>query len=355
MRLDKFENGLPITGREIFALKTYQGVGTIDRARGKRYAKTIYRTINAMLYPGIDNEIERVFKDDEILNGEHIKDAEELLEIMKNLYSVSYKNATNMKEDEHGVRIDRVSSIEKMKKEKEILSNFSVSANGKYNPSFIKNEMALVEVNIKPKTICSDINYLLKEESYFPSEREILVMPFNKVTVEEKEINEKDRKIKNSKGNEAKLKVYVTIEPPPKARPLTKEESKDKERAMKIFKDKSKRENAKEFLNDIQIGNMSGKDGEETLKTIQEKEIKDYIEWKEAFRTVFKYEVREKQLEIDKQLEEIQIKRERKKEEIRKLTEGRNLTGLKEAIQVVGTPQKDNMLKEFETNIERGK
>ena len=322
MRLDKFENGLPITGREIFALKTYQGVGTIDRARGKRYAKTIYRTINAMLYPGIDNEIERVFKDDEILNGEHIKDAEELLEIMKNLYSVSYKNATNMKEDEHGVRIDRVSSIEKMKKEKEILSNFSVSANGKYNPSFIKNEMALVEVNIKPKTICSDINYLLKEESYFPSEREILVMPFNKVTVEEKEINEKDRKIKNSKGNEAKLKVYVTIEPPPKARPLTKEESKDEE---------------------------------ETLKTIQEKEIKDYIEWKEAFRTVFKYEVREKQLKIDKQLEEIQIKRERKKEEIRKLTEGRNLTGLKEAIQVVGTPQKDNMLKEFETNIERGK
>ena len=300
---DPLRGPLDYTEEEKFAIEVYEGV--VPGGGHLGHDPEAYRTINAMMFPGIDNEMERIFDNGSKLNADAIYQAEELLERSVALYSVMYKYGQRMPGDKVGYRVDRASAAKLAAEEGKTISNFSTSITG--YKRFSKADIALEKIHIKQGTPCADFKEILGSDGYYLSdEAEVLVAPMCPIEVlEEREpISQEELKIRNTRGGHASRVYEMRTVVPEKAEPLTEEEQRDYDEQRRIFESEEYRDAAATFISKLDYLRRDGFKKEEASIIIDQEDLKRYLEWKSAFQAVYRYRVRERMLEIDREVEE---------------------------------------------------
>lgn len=293
------------TDAEKEAIKIYIGEAGGMSSKVLANSGSSYEILNAILFPGIMNELTRVFDDGKFLPTYAIEHApEELLEVSTQLYSAMYKYGKNMSGPVHIRRADRSASFPEIERRGETVSNFSTTTNRKFLDFTVngKKNVTLVVGDILPGTVCADFREILSDDYNLSNEREILVAPFTPVEYKEVGMKSYEKRLQDRVGNPPNRKLKMTLKPPQKAKPLTEEEKSDKDKQMQIFHDPDKKRLALTFLNAIQWHRGQGKTQEETMAELDPQIVDGYIEWKNAFQSVYRYNVREIALSLDRQM-----------------------------------------------------
>ena len=372
MKEENLQRKLGITEEELEAVKIYQG------AEIPRIALAIdggaYKIMNSLLFPGIDNELSRIFiEGDYRFNPKALLKPEEILKIQEDLYSAMYKYGKQKKEKEKTVRFGRKSSTGEMKRRGEVVQNLSTTKNFDEVLAFEKNVSDYFEIEIEPGVACIDIEEILGEEDKF-HEEEILIAPYNKVEIREEELTEKNMKELGENAIDTDIigkKLVVKVRPLPSNsknfKRLSRRERKDKEEKLKYLNDENNKKiscNLITKLIEIKEGSFERKGelyniGEDLpeeeilnknqiLKLIDPEELEVYSKWKEAYQTVLRYNIRERVNEIEKQNKEKQARKEKKEiyknirdDALREMTKERSGLALKEISKVLG--EKENI------------
>ena len=387
MKNEKLQRELGITEDEIKAIKIYQGANIPKIALTR--CGDAHKIMNSLMFPGISEELSRIFIEGEYsLNPEALLKPEEILKIQEDLYSAMYKYGKQKKGKEKTVRFGRKSSTSEMKKRGEIVQNLSTTKNFEEVLAFEKNIGDYFEIEIEPGTACIDINEILGKESQFYEEDEILIAPYNKVEINEKELTEKNMKELEENEIDTDIigkKLVVKVSPLPSNskifKRLNRRERKDKEEKLRYLNDENNKRiscNLITKLIEIKKKSLEGEldiirkdlseeeiikgeilNKEQFLKLIDPEDLEIYSKWKEAYQTVLRYNIREKVNEIEKWNKEKQAKKEKKEiyknikeDELNNLTEERSDLALKETLKILR--EKENIRPRKTNEYERG-
>lgn len=292
-----------------------------------------YQTFNMMMFPGVGNEITRILDYRNSIEPNDFMDAKQILSLSEKIYSAMYKYSKKMLQDEYVSRTDTRDSFNETEKRGETLSFFSTTAAQSYF-KYIKANTVIIDAVIEKGAVCIDYREVLPNNLKAYSEQEILVSPFTPVEIEEAEMNDDEKSFLDDNGNPPERKVKMRIKKQPDVTPLTDEEKKDKEEKLSIYYNEEYIDNAVEFLEYLKTMSK-GKTKEQVLENIDKEKMQMYIEWKEAFQTVFKYRTREIALDIDKQIEEEAKQGEQsiQDEELEKLTKTRRTSKINQIVQ----------------------
>lgn len=387
MKEENLQRKLGITEEELEAVKIYQG------AEIPRIALAIdggaYKIMNSLLFPGIDNELSRIFiEGDYRFNPKALLKPEEILKIQEDLYAAMYKYGKQKKEKEKTVRFGRKSSTGEMKRRGEVVQNLSTTKNFDEVLAFEKNVSDYFEIEIEPGAACIDMGEILGKEDKF-QEEEILIAPYNKVEISEEEFTEENMKELGENDVDTDIigkKLVVKVSPLPYNskifKRLNRRERKDKEEKLKYLNDENNKKiscnvitklieikeesfDDEEFdiiieaLSEGEISEEEILNKEQILELIDPEELEIYSKWKEAYQTVLRYNIRERVNEIEKHNKEKQAKKEKKEiykkikeDELNNLTEERSDLALKETLKVLG--EKENIRPRETNEDERG-
>lgn len=157
------ENGYLISSNDLSLYKT---------------KSTIFNKItNMFLYPDMFNEYERTKNDDKYLPPiNEINDVLRMYDSIVNLASYVYEYAESI------YRIDRMSTINLVNQLGYNPSFFSCSKEHQNEKFFDKNAPILIKLNIKNSLIV-DMSELLGNEYISNDEREIIILPFHKLSI----------------------------------------------------------------------------------------------------------------------------------------------------------------------------
>lgn len=168
----------------------------------------IYRTINALMFPGIHNEKERIITEGHILNPNAIIELKTLLNIFSRLAL-----AARMRCDNSTIfsrRIDRVSTVSLLM-HGEIPSFFS-TGKGEFQQNYSKKAgLVLLEFQINPNIPVIDVETILGDEYLKKEEREILIPPFLAIDIFEIPLNCHEKCITDLNGDPPKCKFNVVF------------------------------------------------------------------------------------------------------------------------------------------------
>lgn len=104
-----------------------------------------YRTLNALLFDGIENEKERIYKEKRKLNPVFIELIENTLEIYRGIFAVMCRKKGNQLSVSKVKRVDRKASL--MAYLKGHTESFVSCTNGEYDDEFAsKNNIILLEI-----------------------------------------------------------------------------------------------------------------------------------------------------------------------------------------------------------------
>ncbi len=287
---------------EMFAIRIYEGVNPGGGTLGDDLEA--YKTINAMNYPGIANELERIFDDKAVINPTAIFQSTELMSTSLDLYSVMYKYGQRMTKDRKGYRVDRASAAKLIYETGRVVSNFSTSTTGYKN--FSKADIALEEVVIKKGTPCADFKEVFGAKDYeLSGESEILVAPGALVVSEAPRPPQspEELKMKNKSFKPASAVYVMTVSPPEKPKELTQAEEEDMFQSEIFLHDEKNRARAATFITKLVDLSHQGYSKDEAMKIISEDDMKAYLAWKEAFQRVYGYATRQIALQIDQDVE----------------------------------------------------
>lgn len=138
----------------------------------------IYKIVNMFLYPDMSNEYERTKVDGECLPK--IENIEAFLNMYDSLVELSkYVHGYN----ERLYRVDRESTVSFVKNNGYNPSNFSCSKTKKLGLFYSKSKNILLELNIKNAFII-DVAELLNTEYNMCKEREVMLLPFHNINIE---------------------------------------------------------------------------------------------------------------------------------------------------------------------------
>lgn len=173
--------------RRIDALRLYGGdirkrcndgsIGSISR--DSIYGDdALYRTLNALLFEGNENELERILKEGHKLNSDFIRRIDETVQIYTDIFTLMKEEKPDITDSVIGKRIERVSSLTYY--ENGLTQSFFSSSKRDYEPEFShKNGIVLIETEITPNVPYIDFEEILTWEEYKNlAEREILLPPF---------------------------------------------------------------------------------------------------------------------------------------------------------------------------------
>ena len=301
---ESYETAHPLdySEAEKFAIRIYEGVSPGGGTLGDDLQA--YKTINAMNYPGISNELERIFDDKSGINPSAIYQVSELMQKSLDLYTVMYKYGQRMTRDRKGYRVDRASAAKLVYETGKTISNFSTSTSGYKN--FSKAEIALEEVVIKQGTPCADFKEVLGVQNYeLMTESEILVAPG--CIVESKPPrapeSESEKKMKNKSYGLATAVYEMTVSAPERPQDLTQEEEEDVFQNDLYISDVEHRKEAASFIAKLLDLAHQGYSKEDAMAIMDPEDMAAYLEWKEAFQRVYRYRTRQLAVEIDRKVE----------------------------------------------------
>ena len=161
--------------------------------------KHAYRTLNALLIPGIDNEFSRIEKEGKQLKTIFAEQLEETIRLYCRIFSLMCLCRNDGKEKKEEIvvkRIERNDSLALLK-DGHTISFFSASKAGYQKEFAQKDGIILLEVHIIPDVPYLDLEKVLGKEYLAIDEREILLPPFVSITVQEGKLQQADRKIRD--------------------------------------------------------------------------------------------------------------------------------------------------------------
>ena len=295
------EHPLDYSKAERFAIRVYEGVTPGGGSLGLDLQA--YKTINAMNYPGISNELERIFDDKTVINPTAIFQTEELMQRSLDLYSVMYKYGQRMDRDRKAFRVDRASAARLVYDTGRVVSNFSTSTTG--YKSFSKADIALEEVVIRKGTPCADFKEVLGHHGYeLATEAEILVAPGAVVTSEQPRPpqSQEELKMKNKSFGPASAVYVMTISPPEKPQELTQAEEEDVFKSSQFVYNEDNRKKAATFIAKLLDLSQQGYSKQDAIQMMDPEDLRAYLDWKEAFQRVYQYRIRQIALMIDREV-----------------------------------------------------
>lgn len=160
-----------------------------------------YRTLNALLFEGIENEKERIYKEKRKLNPIFIELIENTLEIYRGIFAVMCRKKGNQLSVSKIKRVDRKASL--MAYLKGYTESFVSCTKGEYDDEFAaKNNIILLEIESLENTPYVDYQQVVTMKEYRNyGEKEVLFPPFLSLKVSEIELTTKDNHIKDMYGN----------------------------------------------------------------------------------------------------------------------------------------------------------
>lgn len=178
---EKTEDGIMIVSGDVMA----------DELWGDKEA---YRTLNAMLFDGYENEKERIYQEGHRLNPAFIERIEETLEIYRGIFSLMCRR-NQIEEPVRVKRVDRKASLYAY--ETGYTGSFVSCTKGNYQDEFSnKNQVILLEADIQPGIPCADFQQLLTASEYTNSdEKEILLPPFLPLEIKQVSLEKKETKM----------------------------------------------------------------------------------------------------------------------------------------------------------------
>lgn len=274
------------TASELRSLYFYQGsvpgelLREVPETRSFYNVSNAYNVLNALLFPGIENEVVR-FKEKKVMNDVLLNNMEELLRVYCNIYSAmcKYTYYEEKRKSLVGKRADRMDSL-RVLQEGETGSFFSTTTKENVDKYFChKKGLVLLDVVSQGAVEHIELNTVLKGNKY-SEEKEILYAPFLSVRIEKTELDESEKNLRDCDGNPAEGKYKVYLGETQKLEGLNNDEL-TSEKLYKHITDE------KEILNAQLIWNKLKK-GEEVEKQYTDK----YLEWKEDIRNylIIKFE-----------------------------------------------------------------
>lgn len=229
-----------------------------------------YRTLNALLFDGCENEKERIFKEKNKLNPIFIERLDETLAIYTGVFSTmclqKEKNISAVKVK----RVDRQASLNAY--QKGYTGSFVACTKGAYDTEFArKNNVILLEVEISEESPLIDFQKFLSKDEYSNyEEQEVLLPPFLPLDIEEKTLNLGEKKIRDMHKNPPVGKYLLRVGKFPDYRSEITA-SKD-ELYKRLIRDK---EEAATCLQTMNEGNWKS-------------EYHNYVKWKEDLHNYLK-------------------------------------------------------------------
>ena len=167
------------------------GKAAQDPLWGDQYA---YRTLNALLFEGYENEKERIFQEKQKLNPAFIERLEETLEIYTGVFSMMCMQREKNMSSVIVRRVDRQASLNAYRKG--YTGSFVACTKGMYDEEFAqKNQVILLEVEISERIPAVDLQQFLSADEYSHyDEQEVLLPPFLPLQIEERQLSFLEKK-----------------------------------------------------------------------------------------------------------------------------------------------------------------
>lgn len=211
------------TTKEIDAVRFYQGDtrrrmedGRLsDKEMNKGFFGTqhAYRTMNCLMYDGIDNEIERFTENNNCLNSELFQKVDKIIEVFCDIYRAMCKNVINNANAKNILvyRAERGVSIRELKKGYTI--SFTSTSKENQPEEFLlkKIDLTLLEIVFDAKLPHLDFEEILGKDYYYKEQREILLPPFLKIDLKEMELTKDEQRYKDANGHPPCAKYLVWV------------------------------------------------------------------------------------------------------------------------------------------------
>lgn len=232
--------------------------------------KEAYRTLNALLFDGYENEKERIFKEHRQLNPVFIELLEETLSIYTGIFSVMCEEKGKELLTPKVKRVDRAASLSAYTKG--YTGSFVSCSKKDFDDEFAKkNNVILLEV--EAVTNCPHVDYqqvVTAHEYSNYEELEVSFPPYLPLSIQETDLTEREKHIKDMNGNPPVGKYLLKMGDFPdyrKAITSSKEQLLEKLLAGK--------EKAAECLKNMNAG-------------LWDEDYQEYIEWKEDLHNYLK-------------------------------------------------------------------
>lgn len=172
-----------------------------------------YQTMNCLMFPGTENEEERIREKKAALRSEILKEADRVIEVYCDIYRAMWKYAVSLERKGHRIvyRTDRGCSVELMKNGY-IYSYMSASL--KNNPKKYfkeKSALTLLEVIVPEGVPYLDFQWLLGDKNLYPDQEEILLPPFLEINLYKRELSDEEKTWKDMDGQPPKGKYQIIV------------------------------------------------------------------------------------------------------------------------------------------------
>ena len=209
-----------ITQQEKNSILYYQGgcdkvilAEAEEKLRGFYNISDAYQMINALLMPGINNEIARIKDEKRRFNPDILENMDELINVYCRLYSAACKYTYCHETNDylHTYRIDRMNTL-KFLNDGQMFSFMSTSLVSGEKPGLQdKDGILLLEIDVPSNIEYIDINDVLGDRSKYPKEKEILIAPFVLLDKEQLSLTKKELKYRDmyKKPPQAKYRLNL--------------------------------------------------------------------------------------------------------------------------------------------------
>ena len=213
--------------RRLDALRLYGGDtrirdeygNIVARASGSPFYqdKGAYRTLNALLFPGIVSEYSRIFREGHMLNPVYLENLEDTIQLYCDIFYLmcetkDYRDNTNI----IAKRVERFSAKEEYEQKR--TPSFVSASKAGYSETFSlsKDEVMLLEIQVPANVPYLELEVVLGEDYKYRDEKEVLLPPFVEVSLQEQKLEQEDRRgirDKNGKLPRGKYRIYAKAFP----------------------------------------------------------------------------------------------------------------------------------------------
>lgn len=215
-----------LTDKEIDAIRFYQGdirrrcedgsFSDKEDAVGFWGIPRAYKTMNCLMFDGIDNEKERTEEDENSLNSQVILEIETVVEVFCDIFRAMCKYTKSREGNRESIviyRTDRGISVQEMKTQGRTISFTSTSKENSPKGYFKKKKkLTLLEFVLPSGLPCLDLEEVLGDAYYYASQREILLPPFVCASFHEGKLTEAEESYRDADGQPPCGKYIVCLE-----------------------------------------------------------------------------------------------------------------------------------------------
>lgn len=273
-----------ISTKELDSIRFYQGDVRKRKADGSLSdelqegfwgQRSAYKTMNCLMFPGIDNEMERIREKNAVLIPQLLMEVDLIVEMYCDIFRAMCKCRDNSHETMYRktYRTERGISAEELKKGYTV--SFTSTSKSSSPEEFLKEKsgLTLLEILIPANVPQLDFEEIFCDDNLFPQQREIMLPPFLKIQMEELSLCETEKAYRDVDGNPPKGKYLVEITDEMDFTEISKEDS------LGIQMTEAENKEAADFLEKLTQG-----------MDISEEEVRKYCGWKAAFRNKIKKE-----------------------------------------------------------------